>query len=617
MVFLPYKFFTMRFLPYYLTILWLSTSMAQTKPTIYIDVPTEQKPWNHTDWNASPEQFQFAIVTDRTGGRRPGIFATGIEKLNLLQPEFVMSVGDLIDGYTKDTVQLNAEWKEFQGFIDDLEAPFFYVPGNHDITNQVMEEKWNQLFGVSYYHFVYKDVLFLCLNSEDNLRGAGRGTIDDEQYEYIKKTLAENNEVKWTLVFLHQPLWIQEDTKRWKDVETLLEARNHNVFAGHYHRYWKTERNNGKYIALATTGGGSGLRGKAYGEFDHVVWATMTKEGPILANLFLDGIWDENVTTEELVELVRNRPFPVQIAPVYLEEKQPETITATVKATNSTDTRMHVTIKGLAHNAVFYELEKDAFTVEPNDVVQLNLKVFTMHGKMLEHLTPLKMEVDITYEFKDRPNVAFDGILKFQPFPKLGIPAAPKIKLDGNLKEWDTDWTTIDHVEGSPFDHDGEDDFSMTFATAHDTQNFYVAVDIKDNDFYVVEDGSYWDQDALILGIDGRPIPLSAFNRGQGRGSDWVAYLHTFKEENPVYGEQRLPVKITAARKRTEDGIHMEFAIPQSYLNEKHGGDWTSLRFGIGYYDYDTDDEGSTTHFWYPAWNSSEDIPGSGMLFKE
>ena len=137
-----------------LSFLSLSTVFAQDKPTIYIDIPTQQKPWNHIDWNASPQQFQFAIVTDRTGGHRPGVFPTGIKKLNLLQPEFVMSVGDFIEGYTRDTVRLNQEWKEFNGFISQLEAPFFYVPGNHDITNEVMEEKWEEMFGVSYYHFV-------------------------------------------------------------------------------------------------------------------------------------------------------------------------------------------------------------------------------------------------------------------------------------------------------------------------------------------------------------------------------------------------------------------------------------------------------------------------------
>ena len=596
----------------------LCIGIAQDKPTIYIDIPTQQKPWNHIEWNESPEQFQFAIVTDRTGGHRPGVFPTGIKKLNLLQPEFVMSVGDLIEGYTRDTVQLNAEWKEFMGFIDKLEAPFFYVPGNHDITNEVMEEKWKELFGVSYYHFVYKDVLFLCLNSEDNIRGAGRGTIDNEQFEYIKKTLEENAGVKWTLVFLHQPLWIQEDTKRWKDVEKLLENRNHNVFAGHYHRYWKTDRNNGKYIALATTGGGSRLRGKAYGEFDHVVWATMTEEGPILANLFLDGIWDEDVVTEELVDLVRNKPFPVRIEPIYLEEMTPETMIATVKATNNTDTRMQVSLTGHAHDELFYQFDKTSFMVEPNDVMTFELNLKNVDKKALKELSTLKANAEITYEFEGKPNVSFSSVLNFKPFYKFSVAKASKIKLDGNLKDWkDAKWHSLEHVEGAPFDYDGNDDFSLKFATAHDSENFYVAVDLTDDSFMTVEKGSYWGQDGIIIGLDARPKHQSAFNGGEGRGQDWLAYLRTFKKENPVYHEDRLPIKVSTEVKMTDTGAIMEMAFPMEYINKMSGGDWSSVRFDLGYYDYDTQDEGATTHFWFPAWNGSDDIPGSGMLFKE
>ena len=100
----------------------------------------------------------------------------------MLQPEFVMSVGDLIEGYTEDTVELERQWEEFEGFVDQLEMPFFYVPGNHDITNKVMQDLWKEHFGPTHYHFVYKDVLFLCLDSEDQYRGAGRGSISDEQF---------------------------------------------------------------------------------------------------------------------------------------------------------------------------------------------------------------------------------------------------------------------------------------------------------------------------------------------------------------------------------------------------------------------------------------------------
>jgi hypothetical protein len=36
-----------------------------------------------------------------------------------------------------------------------------------------------------------------------------------------------------------------------------------------------------------------------YGEFDHVVWVTMKKDGPLLANVMLDGILPENLQTPE------------------------------------------------------------------------------------------------------------------------------------------------------------------------------------------------------------------------------------------------------------------------------------------------------------------------------
>ncbi|MCG8390810.1 MAG: hypothetical protein MJA30_35005, partial [Cytophagales bacterium] len=100
------------------------STLAQQSPRIIVDIPTSQKPWNNIDWNDSKEQFQFAIVTDRTGGHRPGVFLEGMKRLNLLQPEFVMSVGDLIEGYTRDTDRLDAEWTEFMGFIDTLQMPF-------------------------------------------------------------------------------------------------------------------------------------------------------------------------------------------------------------------------------------------------------------------------------------------------------------------------------------------------------------------------------------------------------------------------------------------------------------------------------------------------------------
>ena len=85
-------------------------------------------PWTHLNLYNDRDNFQFAIVADRTGGHRPGVFANAVEKLNLLKPEFVICVGDLIEGYTDDAAKLDRQWQEFDGLANKLQMPFFYLP---------------------------------------------------------------------------------------------------------------------------------------------------------------------------------------------------------------------------------------------------------------------------------------------------------------------------------------------------------------------------------------------------------------------------------------------------------------------------------------------------------
>ena len=54
-----------------------------------------KNPWTGLTPNAAPDGFQFAVVADRTGGHRKGVFSKAVKQVNLLQPEFVLSVGDL------------------------------------------------------------------------------------------------------------------------------------------------------------------------------------------------------------------------------------------------------------------------------------------------------------------------------------------------------------------------------------------------------------------------------------------------------------------------------------------------------------------------------------------
>ena len=106
------------------------------------------RPWSSENFLDRSENFQFAVLGDRGGGASPlGTYDRAIEQLNLMQPAFVMSVGDFIQGYTKDDKVIMEQWNEFTSIAQKFQMPFFYVPGNHDITNSKMAKIWGDLLG--------------------------------------------------------------------------------------------------------------------------------------------------------------------------------------------------------------------------------------------------------------------------------------------------------------------------------------------------------------------------------------------------------------------------------------------------------------------------------------
>jgi 3',5'-cyclic AMP phosphodiesterase CpdA len=262
-----------------------------------------KNPFTHLQINRRQQGFQFAIVSDRTGGRRPGVFSRAIEKINLLQPEFVVSVGDLIEGYSEDPGVWALEWSEFESKLQRLQMPFFFCPGNHDISNLPMSREWHRKFGRSYYEFRYQDCLFVVLNTESEPKKDREYFFDPAQRAWFRQTLDQHKDVRWTFVFMHKPVWsikpkLPEHTSEslgLDDIEDALQGRKYTVFSGHNHVYARTTRKGMDYYILATTGGASTLTGVKDGRFDHFTWVTMNDSEPVVANILLDGVEDKNV----------------------------------------------------------------------------------------------------------------------------------------------------------------------------------------------------------------------------------------------------------------------------------------------------------------------------------
>lgn len=594
----------------------------EVRQSIRIEAFPGNAPYSSLDLNNDPDQFQFAIVTDRTGGHRPGVFEDGISKLNLLQPEFVMSVGDLIEGYTEDRATLDAEWEEFTGFIDELEMPFFYLPGNHDITNKVMEEVWKEKFGKTYYSFVYKDVLFLCLNSEDNYRGSNKGTIDEEQYSWIAKTLEANQSVKWTLVFLHQPLWVQEnDTKRWQDVEKLLSGRKHTVFAGHRHSYVKYERNDSKYFILGTTGGASGLRGPQLGEFDHVVWVTMNGEGPQIANLQLEGIWNEDVFTEDMADYFRPivNTLPIKIMPMYYSKEHFQAGKTEMKITNNGNAPMNVHFDIDTDEQVSVSPRRFDVEVPPNDVKIVSLDVQPLDTE-LRVIKPIVINGKVTFRGIGFPEVSIDQQMVMSPERKNLLQQSKKsVVLDGDLSEWgelpyrNNEMNTI----ANPFAHTGDQDGQVAFQLSYDEEFLYVGASIIDDELLPSKSDRLTDGDAFLVLIDPNEERKSAYNNGLN-GTFFIGISPSYAGE--TNDELFLSSKDLEGAKgklvKTANGYNVELKIPLEAITKVQGKDWKTIRVNAGINDFDKDYEHNAALLWKPDWRGDMNYAGSGMLFR-
>lgn len=127
-----------------LTIFYLVTgcsSVAEKEPQFSYDKNefAQARPWTAKAFQNDPMQFQFAVIGDRTGGADAhGVFSRAIDQLNLLRPEFVINVGDSVEGYSDDKGELNDQWDEFDSMIEKLQMPFFRTVGNHDMSNEAM-----------------------------------------------------------------------------------------------------------------------------------------------------------------------------------------------------------------------------------------------------------------------------------------------------------------------------------------------------------------------------------------------------------------------------------------------------------------------------------------------
>lgn len=547
-------------------------------------------PVTYLRFNNDTNLVQFAILSDRTGGMVPGIFEDAVKKANQLQPQFVMSVGDLINGYSTDSVLIDTQWKEFNQLLEPLTVPFFYVSGNHDISNSWMQQEWIRRYGQSHYYFIYRNTLFLCLNSQDN----GSYGMSESQISYFRTILQEHQNVRWTFVFMHQPMWTS-DKSGFEKIEDALEGRKFTIFAGHTHNYLLSKRNNQKYYILATSGGGSERRGEQFGEFYHITWVTLKDtEEPIVAHIKLDGIIDENIVTEEIAQKIRPLKSGSWMQPIAYRHSANNTteITPTIHLKNTNQTPL--SISGHLPNSQHFKSipERIDTILAPGESINYSFKIQhkTKPSFKLMDLPPIEIELQASQELDNRT---------------YSLPSKKRLYVDWPYSLAVNEMIRLDHPEQviEDWDWSGTEDLDLRFTLREDDNYLHLKYFIKDDNF-IFQAGDY--QDQLLIYLEDK-------NQEKLLLTIYPDPKQTKNFKFTTLDGHQVKIKPLISCKLNNGELTVTVKLPKKVFLKADG----TYRLNVGY--MDQDDPTSTEAailFWKPKWDSKENYPGSGTWAK-
>jgi len=128
------------------------------------------------------------------------------------------------------------------------------------------------------------------MSDEAVVAGLGKAVdFSDEQLGFVKDTLAQNTDARWTFVFLHEPAW-ENASDSFKAIQGMIKDRKHTFLAGHLHYYDYDLIDGYEHITMGPAG--ASFHHEGPGNVDHIMWVTMTENGPEIANIALKGVFD-------------------------------------------------------------------------------------------------------------------------------------------------------------------------------------------------------------------------------------------------------------------------------------------------------------------------------------
>lgn len=547
-------------------------------------------------WTFDPEiegdNYRFVIIGDLTGGEESGVFNYAVERINELAPDFVISVGDLIDGYTLDTTLINKQWDIFNQSVWKLESPFFYVPGNHDVINPVLFNIWKNKFGYDYYTFKIGSSLFVVLNTWE----PGVSGISAEQLKTIKKDILNHPNEDPVFVFTHDPFWESTQKEGLNVLDSILSEKNVTFFCGHEHRYLhKTSKGKHHYMLSGIASGNPGMRGIDLGQFHNLMMVSVTPEKTRIANIQLEGLVSpsivDNETEKQVAVLLRNSW--AKIIPTVVETAEGDEFHSILLLHNNGDFPLQVSGDFVSSGNFTFNPSTIETTIYPGKTTQIPVQMKTKTPALIENL--LRLELKLKGRF-------------LQENKNLSTSNSVKWTIDNWKKAEKSDaesryvaCTLPAEIEES-WDWHGEADASFLYQVNYDDEFIYVRVKTIDDSLVVNSDiETVQDKINLFFSAD------TTFGNTNFFEFEFIPNheVRILKSAGQLKG-------IETSCNLQENSVLVNLKLPRESLK----ANFFRLNFSFTDSDDRTNLEPSII-WWRPRWGKANDYPQSGIFYIE
>lgn len=192
------------------------------------------------------------------------LFDLAVKEVNLLKPACVIITGDLINDQ-RDMLQDSI----YRANRAKIEAPVYEVPGNHDIRPWTIDNHSNylNLRGYERFSFRLNGCAFIGIDSNCILeeKDPNAKIAEEEQLKWLEKELKKASKCRYTFVFLHCPIILDNldeehgyfnfsKEKRMQYISLFKKWGVDVVFAGHTHMDYDTRAEGIRFVVAGPVG---------------------------------------------------------------------------------------------------------------------------------------------------------------------------------------------------------------------------------------------------------------------------------------------------------------------------------------------------------------------------